>query len=122
MSEIQSHIEGAVSDAEPYPSFAALRDAHRELLKADREMTDRPAFLDRVEQFCERAYATGALLDVPEDRRASQSLLNYWVTTLYGDDRTPANTILADFDESVIPRIEDAACPYPGSRAFKEEE
>jgi WD40 repeat protein len=122
MSEIQTPTEAAVSAAEPYPSFAALRDAHRELLRSEREKTDRLEFLDKVEQFCERAYATGALLDSEEDRRASQSLLNYWVATLYGDDRTPANTILADYDMSAVQPIADAACPYPGSRAFREED
>jgi hypothetical protein len=122
MSEIQNSTEAAVSAAEPYPSFAALRDAHRELLRNEREKTDRLAFLDKVEQFCERAYATGALLDLEEDRRAGQSLLNYWVATLYGDDRMPANTILADYDMSAVHPIADAACPYPGSRAFREED
>jgi WD40 repeat protein len=122
MSEIQNSTEAAVSAAEPYPSFAALRDAHRELLRNEREKTDRLAFLDKVEQFCERAYATGALLDLEEDRRAGQSLLNYWVATLYGDDRMPANTILADYDMSAVHPIADDACPYPGSRAFREED
>jgi WD40 repeat protein len=49
-------------------------------------------------------------------------LLNYWVATLYGDDRTPANTILADYDMSAVHPIDDSACPYPGSRAFREED
>jgi WD40 repeat protein len=122
MSEIQTSTEAAVTAAEPYASFAALRDAHRDLLRSEREKTDRLAFLDKVEQFCEKAYATGTLLDSEEDRRASQSLLNYWVATLYGDDRMPANTILADYDKSAVQPIADAACPYPGSRAFREED
>ncbi|HEU4872873.1 MAG TPA: hypothetical protein VFT44_07230 [Pyrinomonadaceae bacterium] len=122
MSEIQTPTEAEIPAAEPYPSFAALRDAHRELLRSEREKTDHLTFLDKVEQFCERAYVTGTLLDLEEDRRASQSLLNYWVATLYGDDRMPANTILADYDMSAVHPIDDAACPYPGSRAFKEED
>jgi hypothetical protein len=122
MSEIQTPTEAEIPAAEPYQSFAALRDAHRELLRSEREKTDRLTFLDKVEQFCERAYVTGTLLDLEEDRRASQSLLNYWVATLYGDDRMPANTILADYDMSAVHPIDDAACPYPGSRAFKEED
>lgn len=122
MSEVQNGATGEQAVAEPYPSFAALRDAHTELLKSHREMADRPTFLDDVEEFCQRALATGALLNLDDDRRASQSLLNYWVTTLYGNDRMPTETILADFDSSLIPKIDDAACPYPGSRAFGEDD
>ncbi|MEK6280796.1 MAG: WD40 repeat domain-containing protein [Acidobacteriota bacterium] len=120
MSEVQNEQKRDQSMAERYPSFAALRDVHSELLKSDREMEDRLAFLDKVEEFCKRAQATGALLNLEDDRRASQSLLNYWVTTLYANGRMPGETILADFDSSLIPPIEDAACPYPGSRAFRE--
>jgi|GEM_PF-3815305 len=122
MSEIQSDTQSQTPAVEPYPSFPALRDAHAELLKSEREMADHQAFLDRVEEFCERAQATGTLLDLDDDRRASQSLLNYWVTTLYAAERFPSKTILADFDSSRIPRIEDSACPYPGLRAFREED
>lgn len=121
MSEVDEGTAQRVM-AEPYPSFAALRDAHTELLKNEHVTPDRSEFLDQVEEFCERAHATGALLNLDDDRRASQSLLNYWVTTIYADDRTPLHTILADFDPKSIPKIDDAACPYPGSRAFREED
>lgn len=105
--------------AEPYQSFADLKDAHTELLKLDTQIADRSAFLDRVEDFCNRAHVTGALLGRHDDRRATQSMLNYWVATLFSGNRSPDQTILADFDDSQIAKIKDEDCPYPGSRPFR---
>ena len=122
MSDPQNGLKNAESLAETFPSFAKLKDAHTDLLRLDRESTDRDAFLDQVEEFCRKAYATGTLLGLDEDRRASQSLLNYWVATLFSNDRSPEETILADFDASRTPQIEDSDCPYPGTRPFHDED
>ena len=41
-------------DAAPFPSVAALRAVHSELLKRERESNDAPTFLDEVTEFVRR--------------------------------------------------------------------
>ena len=79
----------------PFPSFASLRVAHSELLQRDPK-TDEGQYLNEVENFIRRAQATGALLSIEEERRASQTILNYWVTVLYRADRKPPHATLAE--------------------------
>jgi WD40 repeat protein/energy-coupling factor transporter ATP-binding protein EcfA2 len=111
--------------SEPYPSLMALRTAHNALLSARRESGgEAPAgagFLDRVAEFIQRGERTGALLDSDDDRQAAQSLLTYWANVLYRSGRTPPDSILADFDASQAPMLDDALCPYRGLDTFSEE-
>ena len=109
-----------VSDAAPFPSLAALRTTHSELLKRERESGDAPTFLDEVAEFVRRGQATGALLDADTDRWAVQSLLDYWTTVLYRAGREPPDEALAEFDHELAPKLNDALCPYLGLDAFQE--
>src|SRR5262245_45167138 len=74
---------------ESFPSLAALRQANDELVG---EIPDDYAHLNeaecaandaRVEEFLARAVATGAHLDSPSDRKAAQSLIDFWVASSY---------------------------------------
>ncbi len=107
-------------DAAPFPSLAALRATHSELLKRERESSGVPIFLDEVAEFIRRGQATGALLDADADRWAVQSLLDYWTTVLYRAGREPPDAALAEFDHELAPKLDDALCPYLGLDAFQE--
>ena len=71
----------------PFKTLAALRAAHTELLQAYHALVDAvdlpPPFAEQVTAFLARGRATGALLDLEEDRADAQVLLNYWTTVLY---------------------------------------
>ncbi len=107
---------------EPFPTFAALRARHSELLELDSETDGEESYLADVEKFFKQVQATGSVLAVDEQRRVSQSILNYWTTVLYRADRKPSNTTLADLDPNLKPRLYDELCPYPGVREFTENE
>ena len=105
---------------DPFPSFAALRARHSELLEIDSETDGEEGYLADVQHFYDQVRATGAILSADEERRASQSILNYWTTVLYRADRKPSNTTLADLDPELKPKLYDEVCPYPGVREFNE--
>src|SRR5215472_3450561 len=111
-----------------FPSLAAVKAAHRHLLerfsRRDRggEGVPRDALLNDAEQFMQDGAATGQLVAEEPDRRAIQSILDYWTTVLFRADRNPADAIVADYDPSLSPTIADADCPYLGLDAFGEDD
>src|SRR5262245_58373669 len=115
-----------VSDPPPideqaaFPSLAALREAHSALLERRRAAGDTPDVLAAMVALVERGSATGALLDGGDDRRAAQSLLNYWANALYRAEQEPPDATLAEFDPLRAPQLPDSACPYLGLDAFGE--
>ncbi|MGB9179863.1 MAG: AAA family ATPase, partial [Pyrinomonadaceae bacterium] len=105
-----------------FPSFTALRVAHSELLQRDPEEGNHDDYLRDVEEFIGKGQATGAILASEEERRASQSMLNYWVTVLYRARRKPPNATLKEYTPTFTLDIKDVPCPYPGVRPFEEHE
>src|SRR5688572_22055961 len=103
-----------------FPSSTSIRAAHGELLKLQREAGDGPELFARVEAFIRQAQAAGTLLDSDDDRWAVQGLLDYWGTRLYRAGHEPPDLVLADFDPSVAPELDDARCPYLGLDSFRE--
>lgn len=109
------------NSAPRYDSITDLKEHHTGLLNRYKEgLTEK--LLDDLETFMRRAAATGALLDNENDRRASQSMVDYWMTVLYREDRTPPDSTLAEFDPSLSPKLDDSRCPYRGLNAFQEED
>ncbi len=104
----------------PFPSLAALRTAHIDLLKRYRESAGSPATLAEAVDFISRGSATGVLLDSDDDRAAGQSLLDYWSTLLYREGHEPPDATLAEFDPELAPELDDVLCPYLGLEAFRE--
>ena len=49
-----------------------------------------------------------------------QGLLDYWATRLLRAGRDTPDLVLADFNASLAPELEDARCPYLGLDAFRE--
>src|SRR5687768_10511915 len=106
-------------DAAPFPSLAALRAAHADLLRGVPPEGPDAAGAARVVDFLTRGAATGRLLDAPTDRAAAQGLLDYWAATLYtrprslaaraGGVASPAvpvvDTLLADFDTASVGQV-----------------
>ncbi|HMN26678.1 MAG TPA: hypothetical protein PKE45_00885, partial [Caldilineaceae bacterium] len=73
---------------ERFPSFDMLQSEHDDLLDQQVQRGETgdqvsAAFQSEVAQFIVRAQATGALLDTSHDRRAAQSILDYWANVLY---------------------------------------
>lgn len=97
----------------PFPSLAALRARHTELLHLVPTAGPAEEHLAAVQTFVQQAAATGTLLDLPAERDAAQGLLDYWKATLYTQNRckereTPESedertrlpaALLEDFDE-----------------------
>src|SRR4051794_18841869 len=69
--------------ARRFPSLAAMRSAHRDLLARHRRSGNRPELLNAMKVFLRRGGATGALLEIDSERHAGQSVLDYWATILY---------------------------------------
>lgn len=105
---------------EPFPSLAALRATHNQLLEDHRTQAEAEAFWQTVEMFLLRGRATGTLLDSEDDRWAAQSLLDYWSATAYSVGREMPDAALDDFDPNLAPEIPDELCPYVGLAAFRE--
>ena len=116
------------NDITPFTSLSALVDVHSHLLQQEPAIDERPKYLKDVEEFLHNAQATGAILDTAEERYTAQSILNYWITVLYRSVAQVENAVpvesaaLADYNPSLNLKMEDAQCPYPGVRAFREDE
>jgi energy-coupling factor transporter ATP-binding protein EcfA2 len=107
------------STAMLYPSLLELKETHSRLRKLHKEGAT-PTLLDEVETFIQRGSATGAILDNDDDRRITQSYLDYWVTILYRAKRTPSDATVVEFDPSLALQLDDSMCPYRGLNAFQE--
>ena len=123
LSSTQPAANEAVSAENAYCSYVLLMDAHNELLQRQSKGAEREDYLTAIQDFLKKAQATGAVLQHPDERYTAQSLLNYWTTVLYRADITYSDELtLASYDPRINVEIEDEDCPYPGVRAFKEEE
>lgn len=115
------NTEKPKGDSAPYQSVSLLKEAHISLIKRHRE-GDTNNFYDDVEEFLNCGSLTGALLDDYDEREASQSLLDYWVTVLTRAKRTAPEATLDEFDPKLSPVLDDALCPYLGLNAFQEKD
>ena len=119
MSEPGMHHE---TDDGAFHSLAAMRAAHNELLKRKRDEGDTPALLGAAVDFVRSGAATGAVLDLEDDRQAAQGLLTYWANALYRAGEAPPDAMLAEFDRESAPLLPESDCPYLGLDAFREED
>lgn len=101
----------------PFASLQELRSLHERLL----ERQDDNASADLVRPlrvFIARACATGTLLEAPAERRAAQSIVDYWATRLFRISVEVPVTGLEPFDEARAPALPDDRCPFVGLNAF----
>ena len=103
-----------------FPSYAAMRTAHTALLRLYRDKGAAPELLREAETFLKKGSATGAVIDIDDDRMGGQSLLDYWAAILSRADRPPTQTFLEEFDAEVVPTLPDELCPYVGLESFGE--
>jgi WD40 repeat protein len=109
----------------PYPSLAALRAVHNELLKSVRDtrnLNNVPLETDKLQAFLVRGVATGRLIESEDDRTTAQGLLDYWSALAYRTGLEIDDTTLAEFDYAADPELDEALCPYPGMRPYEIEE
>jgi len=110
-------------DTVRFPALESMRLAHGDLLKergSSLSRKDTAEAIARVEDFILRGRAAGALLDEDNQRRAAQSMLDYWATRISRPGYEPPDPTLADFDISLAPELPDSLCPYVGLDAFRE--
>jgi WD40 repeat protein len=112
-------LETAPAD-ESFPSAAALRGVHSNLLRRERAEGSAPTFLADVASFIQRGRITGKILDENADRRACQSMLDYWATVLYRASEATVDSTLDEFDPALAPILPEDLCPYVGLEAFRE--
>jgi len=113
-------------DISRFPALADMQASHDDLLDRRETLGDEGAtaasFWAEATDFVRRGQATGALLDASRDRRAAQSLLDYWANALYRAGQPTPEARLADFDPSLAPELPDEPCPYRGLAAFREDD
>lgn len=107
---------------EMFQSLPALRAKHNDLLKRRAQEGNAQKYLDEVENFILCSAATGVVLDAYSDRRAVQSLLQYWAELLLHAERTPPDPMLKDFDPKQAPELAPELCPYRGLETFRPED
>src|SRR6266852_3909883 len=78
----------AETKLQPYPSLEALRQGNEEFLGSLEDESrlspeGRRANTALINDFIQRAVASGAVLDVPADRRAAQGMIDYWSASAY---------------------------------------
>jgi hypothetical protein len=109
-----------------FPSLVELQEAHEALLHERDQYGEAtaapPDFWSRVSVFVARAQASGVLLDLSRQRRAGQSILDYWANALYRADQPTPAARLADFDPALAPELPDEPSPYQGLAAFGQEQ
>jgi hypothetical protein len=91
-----------------YPSLASVKNANNELLKERHANGEQEDFLRRVTVFLQKAQATGAILNVENERWTCQSILDYWSNFLdrHDDVDLVEETILAPVNYELIPTID----------------
>lgn len=107
------------NDGEAFPSLAALRVLHNQLLRRYREQGNTPEILDEIAALIRRGKKLGALLDSEDDRWAAQGLLDYWSSMLYRAGYEPPDATLDEFDSTDAPNLEDSSCPYADFEPFQ---
>ena len=105
---------------ERFPTLAALRYAHQELLRAMREGSEVVDYTATIVAFIQRGLATGKVLESEDDRLTAQSLLDYWSATLYRAGIAAPDATLDEFDPQLEPELADSSCPYVGLEPFDE--
>jgi hypothetical protein len=108
----------------PFRSLSELRGEHAKLMRGARGQGPDGDLHEQVGNFLERAQATGAVLDEPNDRDSAQGVLDYWTAWLFSApdaaalSATPA--VLAAFDPKNATPLATTDEPYMGLRAFSE--
>jgi hypothetical protein len=115
-----------IEDISRFPSLTDMQASHDDLLDRREALPEESAaatsFWGEVTDFVRRGQATGAFLDASRDRRAAQSLLDYWANALYRAGQLAPEARLADFDPNLAPELPDEPCPYRGLAAFREDD
>jgi uncharacterized protein YjbI with pentapeptide repeats len=99
------------NESQPYTSLQALEHASDALIAdlPEDELSDSDceAIVERIALFIDRATMTGTVLDAPDDRKAAQALVDFWLAKSYAIPRKThtkqrpsarANTLLRPFD------------------------
>jgi uncharacterized protein YjbI with pentapeptide repeats len=105
------------SNSQPFVSLQALEHASDALIadlpedELSASDSDCEAIAERIELFIDRAIMTGKVLDAPDDRKAAQALVDFWVAKRFAVSRanhtkqrpsTRTNTLLRPFDRAAM--------------------
>jgi len=109
-------------DGEGFTTATELRAAHGTLLRQESDGSNDELFLSNIRLFLHRGIVTGLFLDNERERRASQSILDYWATVLYRGTGEVVDSTLSDFDIERAPELPEDRCPYLGLESFGEQQ
>lgn len=104
-----------------YTSYAQLLKWHDDLLRLLETTPDEIGNADvwaQAQTLVSAGSDLGKLLDTSRERRAAQSILDYWANTLRRADQDTPPARLASFDPTLAPKLPDLPCPYRGLNAF----
>ena len=104
-----------------YTSYAQLLKWHDDLLRLLETTPDETGNADvwaQAQTLLSAGSELGKLLDTSRERRAAQSILDYWANTLRRADQDTPPARLASFDPTLAPELPDLPCPYRGLNAF----
>ena len=104
-----------------YTSYAQLLKWHDDLLRLLETTPDEIGNADvwaQAQTLLSAGSELGKLLDTSRERRAAQSMLDYWANTLRRADQDTPPARLASFDPTLAPKLPDLPCPYRGLNAF----
>ncbi len=118
----QSRKTANIETIASFKSMIPLRADHRKLLSQLNGGANQAEFTKEVTAFILRAAKTGRLLDVAEDRRTAQSLLDYWAEVLQRFGSAAPDATLAAFDRTSVTELAALECPYLGLHEFEEQD
>jgi WD40 repeat protein len=108
---------------EPFEPFVSLRDlfaANAEIQTLRRERKD--PLKPTIEIYLARVRATGVVLAAGSERRAAQSVLDYWSGVLAREGGAFEDVVLDEFNEQRVSELPDDKNPYRGLAPFREDD
>lgn len=107
----------------PFSSFKQIQKHHNDLLQEYRIYQDEKISQElqsKIENFVHHIATAGVYLYEENERFATQSLLNYWITRLYRLGYDELDITLAEYDFSLAPELKEQDYPYVGLKPFTE--
>lgn len=104
----------------PFPTLAALEEAHYRLLDEFHADDKDPSIAARIKDFLAAIGRTGRVLVERKERLAAQRQLDFWCSVLYQLDDKPPRIGLDPWDASQVKPLRDEDFPYSTAEAFQE--
>jgi WD40 repeat protein len=111
---------GGQQSDEAFISLEHLREQHLALLEQQPSEQWDSQFQQQVQRFITQTQASGVFFGQQIERRAAQSMIDFWIAARYRVNIDSPFTVLAPFDPARTPPLADQPCPYVGLAPFDE--